>query len=154
MRYPPYRTIPFRDSIAEGVSHPLCLVFMWYRAGIAEIPLLCGGGGIAPPLCMLTKGGKGSGRGGGYCTQLIMLRHQKPHSTLRRRLGGQGFSNVPWRKRAFGPGTKHVFLDLFLGILPWGLVYGEGGAPSTVPLQVSSHVLHRDVPLVAKKQNM
>ena len=32
----------------------------------------------------------------------------------------------------------------------WGLVYGEGSAPGTVPLhnlRVSSHVLHRDVPL-------
>ena len=48
------RAIPFRDSIAEGVSHPFCQVFMWYRASIAEIPLL-GGGGIAPPLRMLSK---------------------------------------------------------------------------------------------------
>ena len=29
----------------------------------------------------------------------------------------QGFSNVPWHKRAFGPGTKFVFLEVFLGIL-------------------------------------
>ena len=33
---PPYRAIPFRDSIAEAVSHPFCLVFMWCRASIAE----------------------------------------------------------------------------------------------------------------------
>ena len=63
---PPYRAIPFRDSIAEGGIAPICLVFIGYRAGIAEIPLLrgvshlhfaCspmgkrsekGGGGIAP----------------------------------------------------------------------------------------------------------
>ena len=32
----------------------------------------------------------------------------------------------------------------------WGLVCGEGGAPSTIPLhnlRVTSHVLHQDVPL-------
>ena len=32
----------------------------------------------------------------------------------------------------------------------WGLVYGEGGAPGTVPLhnlRVTSHVLHQEVPL-------
>ena len=32
------------SSIAKGVSHPFCLVFMWYRASIAEIPF-CGAGG-------------------------------------------------------------------------------------------------------------
>ena len=60
---PPYRAIPFRDSIAEGDIAPFCLVFLGYRAGIAEIPLLRGG--IAPPLRMLSnvetprKGGGG-----------------------------------------------------------------------------------------------
>ena len=39
----------------------------------------------------------------------------------------QGFSNVPWRKRAFGPGTKYGFLDLFLGIL--GALCTGKGAP-------------------------
>ena len=39
------------------VSHLFCLVFMWYCASIAEIPLVCvGGGDIAPPLDMLCKG--------------------------------------------------------------------------------------------------
>ena len=52
---PRYRAIPFRDSIAEGGIAPICLVFIGYRASIAEIPLL-GGGGIAPPLCMLSTG--------------------------------------------------------------------------------------------------
>ena len=42
---PPYRAIPFRDSIAEGGIAPICLVFTGYRASIAEIPLLRGGGG-------------------------------------------------------------------------------------------------------------
>ena len=41
------------------------------------------------------------------------------------RFDRQGFSNVPWRKRAFGPGTKYVFLDLFLGIL-LALCTGKG----------------------------
>ena len=49
---PPYR-VPFRD-IAEGAIPTICLVFMWYRASSAEIPLLWGG--IAPPLGMLSKG--------------------------------------------------------------------------------------------------
>ena len=51
---PPYRAIPFRDSIAEGGIAPICLVFIGYRASIAEIPPLRGG--IAPPLRMLSKG--------------------------------------------------------------------------------------------------
>ena len=61
----------------------------------------------------------------------------------------RGFSNVPWRKRAFGAGTKYGFFEEFWGILR-GLVYGEGGAPGTVPLhnlRVTSHVLHQEVPL-------
>ena len=33
------RKIPFRDSIAEGGIAPICLVFIGYRASIAEIPL-------------------------------------------------------------------------------------------------------------------
>ena len=43
---PPYRAIPFRDSIAEGGIAGVCLVFIGYRASIAEIPLLwfVGGG--------------------------------------------------------------------------------------------------------------
>ena len=39
---PPYRAIPFRDSIAEGGIAPICLVFIGYRVGIAEIPILRG----------------------------------------------------------------------------------------------------------------
>ena len=51
---PPYRAMPFRDSIAEEGIAPICLVFKGYRASIAEIPLLRGG--IAPQLRMLSKG--------------------------------------------------------------------------------------------------
>ena len=40
---PPYRAILVRDSIAEGGIAPICLVFIGYRASIAEIPLLRGG---------------------------------------------------------------------------------------------------------------
>ena len=40
----PYRTIPFRDSIAKRGIAPICLVFIGYRASIAEIPLLRGEG--------------------------------------------------------------------------------------------------------------
>ena len=39
-----YRATPFRDSIAEGLSHAFCLVFIWYRSSVAEIPLLSEGG--------------------------------------------------------------------------------------------------------------
>ena len=39
---PPYRAIPFRDSIAEGGIAPICLGFIGYLAKIAEIPLLRG----------------------------------------------------------------------------------------------------------------
>ena len=60
---PPYRAIPFRDSIAEGGIARSRLVFIGYRASIAEIPFL--GGGIAPPLRMLSKGGNAQKRGGG-----------------------------------------------------------------------------------------
>ena len=57
-------------------------------------------------------------------------------------------TNVPWHKCAFWPGTKHFFSRPIIGH-SWGLVYGEGGAPGTVPLthpKVTSHVLHQDVP--------
>ena len=43
--------IPFRDSIAEAVSHARCLVFVWYRASIAEIPSCARG--ISPQVRML-----------------------------------------------------------------------------------------------------
>ena len=45
---------PFEIASQRGVSHAFSLVFIGYRASIAEIPLL--GGGIAPPLCMLLRG--------------------------------------------------------------------------------------------------
>ena len=60
---PPHRAIPFRDSIAEGGIPPICLVFIGYRAGIAEIPLLRGG--IAPPLRMLSNWATPRKGGGG-----------------------------------------------------------------------------------------
>ena len=46
---------PFEIVSQRGVSHPFALFFIGYRASIAEIPLLSGGG-IAPPLRMLSKG--------------------------------------------------------------------------------------------------
>ena len=39
---PTYRTIPFRDSIAEGGIARVCLVFIGHRVGIAEIPPFVG----------------------------------------------------------------------------------------------------------------
>ena len=48
---PPYRAIPFRDSIAEGP-------FALFSKGIAQVSLRYPfwGAGIAPPLRMLSKG--------------------------------------------------------------------------------------------------
>ena len=46
----------------------------------------------------------------------------------------RGFSNVPWRKSAFGPGTKYVFLEICLGPCvrgrgpPW---YGTSAQPES-----------------------
>ena len=53
---PPYRAIPFRDSIAEGGIAAICLVFIGYRGSIAEIPFLRWG--IAPLLRECTPRGK------------------------------------------------------------------------------------------------
>ena len=77
---PPYLARPFRDDIAEGGIAPICLVFIGYRASIAEIPLLRGGGGYRTSTSHALQGGNGQKRGRGYRTKLAMLRHQKPHS--------------------------------------------------------------------------
>ena len=75
-RYPPYRAIPFRDSIAEGGIAPICLVLIGYRASIAEIPLLRRG--YRPSTSHALQGGNNQKRGRGYRTQLAMLRHRIP----------------------------------------------------------------------------
>ena len=63
---PPVAQYPFEIVSQRGVSHPVCLVFTGYRASIAEILLLWGGGGgIAPPLRMLSKGETPRKGGGG-----------------------------------------------------------------------------------------
>ena len=72
-KIPPPRAMPFRGSIGEGASHPFCRAFMWYRTSIAEMPLFLGAGGYT------LQGGKAQKTGRGYCTELVMLRHQKPH---------------------------------------------------------------------------
>ena len=41
---PPIAQYPFEIVSQRGVSHAFCPVFIGYRASIAEIPLLCGGG--------------------------------------------------------------------------------------------------------------
>ena len=51
-----YCAILFKIVSQRGVSHAFCLCFMWHRASIAEMPLLWGGGGVAPPLRILSKG--------------------------------------------------------------------------------------------------
>ena len=73
---PLYRAMPCRDSIAEGGIAPICLVFMWYRDNIAEIPLLWVGYRTSTSHALQ---GETQKRGRGYRTQLAMLRHQKPH---------------------------------------------------------------------------
>ena len=66
-RRPIYRAIPCRDSIAEGVSHTFCLVFMWYRASIAEITLLWGGGVLHLHfVCSPREKGSEKGEGGSH----------------------------------------------------------------------------------------
>ena len=72
---PPYRAIPFRDSIAEGGIAPICLVFIGYRASIAEIPL---GGGVSHLHFACSPRGRCSEKGRGYRTELAMLRHENP----------------------------------------------------------------------------
>ena len=76
---PPYRAIPFRDRIAEGGLAPISLVFIGYRASIAEIPLLWGGG-YRTSTSHALQGGNAQKRGRGYRTQLAMMRHEKLHS--------------------------------------------------------------------------
>ena len=75
---PPYRAIRFRDVIAEGGIALICLVFIGYRASIAEIPLLRAGG-IAPPLRMLSKG-KCTEKGEGASHPLAHVETSKTHS--------------------------------------------------------------------------
>ena len=59
---PPYRAIPFRDSIAEGGIARVFLVFIKYLASIAEIPLLWGGG-YRTSTSYTLQGGNVQGRG-------------------------------------------------------------------------------------------
>ena len=61
---PPYRAIPFRDSIAEGGIARVFPVFIGYCSSIAEIPLFWGGGGVRTSTShALQGGGKGSEKG-------------------------------------------------------------------------------------------
>ena len=60
----------------------------------------------------------------------------------------QSFSNVPWQTCLLAWYQARFFRPIFRHA--WGLVYGEGGAPGTVPLhnlRVTAHVLPRDEPL-------
>ena len=62
---PPYRAISFLDTIAGGGYRTHLLVFIGYRASIAEIPLLRGGGGYRASTSQALQGGKGSEKGEG-----------------------------------------------------------------------------------------
>ena len=60
----PYRAIPFEIVSQRGVLHPFALI----SCGIAQVSLrypFSGGGGIAPPLRMLSKRGNAQTRGEG-----------------------------------------------------------------------------------------
>ena len=79
----------FEIASQRGFSHPFCLVFMWYRACIAEIPF-CGGRGesqlhftCSPRPC---HGGNAQKRGWGYRTQLAHVEtpNKIPHSAQKR----------------------------------------------------------------------
>ena len=63
----PYRAIPLRDRIADGVSHAFCLVFRGYRASIAEIPLVWG---VSQLHVACSPRGTRPEKGRGYRTQL------------------------------------------------------------------------------------
>ena len=73
--------------------------FALFSAGIAQVslryPFFMGGGGVAPPLCMLSKGGETLRKGGGGVALKQLLRHQKAHSA---QYGG--FAEVVSRCRA------------------------------------------------------
>ena len=58
---------------------------MLYRASIAEIPLLWGGGGYRTSTLHTLQGGEAQKRGTGCRTELVMLRRQK---TSWRAIGG------------------------------------------------------------------
>ena len=105
---PPYRAIPCRDSIAEGDIAPICLVFIGYRASIAEIPLF-GGGGYRTSTSHAFQGGNAQKRGRGYRTQLAMLRHQKPHSAQKGGIAEIGVSETGSAKT--GVRNRYVCID-------------------------------------------
>ena len=59
----PFEIVSQRGGIAEGGIAPIYLVFIGYRASIAEIPLLRGGVSHLHPAC--SPRGKCSEKGGG-----------------------------------------------------------------------------------------
>ena len=75
---PPYRAIPFRDSIAEGGIAPICLDFIGYRASIAEIPLFKGGVSHLHFAC--SARGKRSEKGEGVSHPIGHVETPKTHS--------------------------------------------------------------------------
>ena len=58
----------------------ICLVSIGVSRKYRRDTLLSWGGGIAPPLCMLSEGETLRKGGGGIATKLAMLRHQEAHS--------------------------------------------------------------------------
>ena len=80
-RYPPYHQYPFEIVSHRGVSHAFCLVFIWYRARIAEAPLLYKG------YCTSSA----HARARGIAPTLAVLRHSK----------GCGFFAYSWKLPAY-----------------------------------------------------
>ena len=81
---------PFEIVSQRGVSHamPFCLVFIGYRAGSSDIPLLWGwwgGVGVSHLHFACSLRGNAQKRGRGYHTQLAMLKAPK---TPQRTIGG------------------------------------------------------------------
>ena len=96
---PLYRAMPFRDSVAEGGIAGVCLVFIGYRASIAEIPLLCRGVSHLHFACSVR--GKCSEKGEGVSHPIGDVATPK---TPQRTIGGSVSRNTgPLRRRVWGP---------------------------------------------------
>ena len=85
---------PFEIVSQRGVSHAFCLVFTGYRASIAEIPLLRGGGHRTSASHAL-QGEMLRKRGRGYRTPLAMLRRQKKTIARNRGVSQQVLNPTP-----------------------------------------------------------
>ena len=96
---PPCRATPFRLSIAEGVSHPFAL----FSCGISQVSLrypFCGGGGVCRASASHALQGGKARKGGGYRTQLVMLRHRGVSLRHSRGIAQYRATKIPSQNRA------------------------------------------------------